>query len=108
MKIIKLMLVAVFMMVTVRAGWHFQTGETSCCHVATAQAQTQGPEQSQDEPEGNPTHDPNKAECTTAPRDGKMIACECHKWRNCASGQEPKSCSNFCYKSKCKCKKPCE
>ena len=60
-----------------------------------------------EEPSNNPDHDGNKADCATKPNPKTgMISCECHKWEKC-DGSERKSCSNFCFKSKCRCVNPC-
>jgi hypothetical protein len=91
-----LAIVAFFSLAVLREG-------NSCCHAPAVHAQEPG-----EEPTGNPDHSPDKAECATQPdANGGMIACECHKWRNCNSGAEPKSCSNYCYKQKCRCSNPC-
>lgn len=62
------------------------------------------------EPEGNPTHDPDKMECSNVSKEGKMISCSCHKWRTCDEdpNMEKKSCQNYCWHNKCRCKTTCE
>lgn len=100
----KLIITAVLLATLLWLAWPTAEEEMPSCHAPSGTVMAQD---RPSEPEGNPTHDPDKAQCATKPDPATgMIACECHKWEKC-DGTERRSCSNFCYAAKCKCAKPC-
>lgn len=63
------------------------------------------------EPSGNPDHVEPTMDCGNVFHEGRMIACECHKWKSCDDdpGTERRSCKSYCWaKTRCRCVKECD